>query len=153
MQNDMEQMSMFDQDICCGKMSPAHSAPTEEKTLESSLKKPQKSSTKMPLFLDLRKENGAIVDASWETGGALLGEYSMHSFGEFPNEDEESHLLQILEDNPHPKYYLSPKACQGILTRAERRGKELPPILREALLQMIAYPLNPVSQAEKEDTL
>jgi hypothetical protein len=32
-----------------------------------------------------------------------------------------------------PKYYLSSTACQGILRRAERRGKALPPMLDEAL--------------------
>jgi hypothetical protein len=32
-----------------------------------------------------------------------------------------------------PKYYLSPKACQGILRRAKNRDKELPPMLEEAL--------------------
>ena len=32
-----------------------------------------------------------------------------------------------------PKYYLSSKACQGILRRAEKRGKALPPILETAL--------------------
>ena len=68
-------------------------------------------------------------------GGALLGVYSTRSFGEFPNAAAESHLSQILEDNPRPKYFLSAKACQGILRRAERRGKELPEILREALIQ------------------
>lgn len=31
------------------------------------------------------------------------------------------------------RYYLSPKACAGILRRAEKRGKVLPPALREAL--------------------
>jgi hypothetical protein len=31
------------------------------------------------------------------------------------------------------KFYLSPKACSGILRRAEKRGKELPPLLRAAL--------------------
>ena len=50
----------------------------------------------------------------------------------------ESRLSQILEENAHPKYYLSARACEGILRRAEARGKELPPILKEALLQMIA---------------
>jgi len=30
---------------------------------------------------------------------------------------------------------LSPKACQGILRRAERRGKDLPPMLKAALEQ------------------
>ena len=32
-----------------------------------------------------------------------------------------------------PKYYLSAKACQGILRRAAKRGKELPSILETAL--------------------
>ena len=30
-------------------------------------------------------------------------------------------------------YYLSPKACQGILSRASKRGKELPQVLKAAL--------------------
>jgi hypothetical protein len=40
-----------------------------------------------------------------------------------------------LEENPHPKYFLSAKACQGILRRAAKRGKELPPMLKEALIR------------------
>jgi DNA (cytosine-5)-methyltransferase 1 len=43
-------------------------------------------------------------------------------------------LSQILETGPiPPKYFLSGKACAGILRRAERRGKELPGQLRRAL--------------------
>jgi hypothetical protein len=72
-------------------------------------------------------------DASWETDGASLGVYSMRNSGESPSVAVESRLSQILEDTPHPRYYLSAKACQGILRRAERRGKELPPMLKEAL--------------------
>lgn len=68
----------------------------------------------------------------WEDG-ALLGEYTMHSFGEYPNEENESRLSQILVDSPHPKYSLSAKACVGILNRAEKRGKALPAELKEAL--------------------
>ncbi|KQQ46910.1 hypothetical protein ASF69_04545 [Rhizobium sp. Leaf311] len=43
-------------------------------------------------------------------------------------------LSDILEtgDVP-PQYYLSPKACAGILRRAGNRGKELPPQLQAAL--------------------
>ena len=59
------------------------------------------------------------------------------NIGEGPNVERESTLLQILEDNAPEKYYLSAKACEGILRRAERRGKELPPILKEALKQQI----------------
>jgi hypothetical protein len=70
-------------------------------------------------------------------GGALLGEYSMHSFGESPNVDVESHLSQILEVDAPKKYYLSATACLGILRRARRREKELPFLLHEALIYMI----------------
>lgn len=43
-------------------------------------------------------------------------------------------LSDILEtgDVP-PQYYLSARACAGILRRAEKRGKDLPPQLRLAL--------------------
>ena len=78
---------------------------------------------------------GHLQDVSWEKGGALLGEYTMHSFGECPKEEKESRLSQILEDQPLPKYSLSTKACQGILRRADRRGKELPKQLRAALIK------------------
>jgi hypothetical protein len=42
-------------------------------------------------------------------------------------------LSQILQAEVPEKYYLSPKACQGILRRAAARGKELPEMLRVAL--------------------
>ena len=126
------QVSWFDQDTWFGKTYLEPLAPTEEKTSESSLKKSAKSQTRLPLFLDLRK-NGAMRDASWEMGGALLGEYTTPSFGESPREENVSRLSQILEEQAPQKYCLSAKACQGILNRAERRGKELPKELKEAL--------------------
>ena len=58
----------------------------------------------------------------------------MRSFGESPSVDAESHLSQILEDSPLQKYYLSAKACQGILNRAAQRGKDLPEALKTALV-------------------
>jgi hypothetical protein len=43
-------------------------------------------------------------------------------------------LSQTLEvGNVPQRFYLSAKACAGILRRAERRGKELPPALKAAL--------------------
>lgn len=42
-------------------------------------------------------------------------------------------MWQILEKNPHPKYYLSAKACRGILRRSIERAKPLPTELKEAL--------------------
>ena len=127
------QTSLFDQDIWSGKMSQEPSPPTKEKTSNASSKKQPKSSRRTPLYLNLQKADGHIPDASWETDGQSLGEYTMHSFGESPREENASHLSQILEEEAHPKYSLSAKACQGILNRASKRGKELPQILKEAL--------------------
>ena len=55
------------------------------------------------------------------------------NIGEKPRVPNPTHLSDILEENTDPKYNLSAKACQGILNRADKRGKKLPPILREAL--------------------
>jgi len=45
-----------------------------------------------------------------------------------------SSLSQILETGPIPRrFYLSSLACRGILRRAEKRGKTLPPSLQAAL--------------------
>lgn len=127
------QVSLFDHDSWSGRTSQGHSAATTEKTLPQSLKKrPKSSSRKPPLFLCLKRD-GPQADASWVTDGAFPGEFSTHSFGECPSVDVESHLSQILEVNPHPKYYLSAKACRGILNRAARRGKQLPEALKAAL--------------------
>lgn len=131
-------MTLFDQDTWSGKMSPEPSALTKAETLRQFSKKPSASlNRKPPLFLSLRKD-GPQADASWETDGALRGEFPTLSFGEHPislfhNGDGESRLWQILEEEPHPKYYLSGKACRGILTRAERRQKEIPALLKATL--------------------
>lgn len=42
------------------------------------------------------------------------------------------------------KYYLSPKACQGILRRAEKRGKELPESLKQALEKQSETPIDDI---------
>jgi hypothetical protein len=39
----------------------------------------------------------------------------------------------VLQDEVPSKYFLSPKAARGILRRAEKRGRELPPHLLSAL--------------------
>jgi hypothetical protein len=56
---------------------------------------------------------------------------------EAPSEEIPSRLSDILERYPDPKYNLSAKACQGISNRANRREKTLPPMLQEALEQVI----------------
>jgi hypothetical protein len=47
-------------------------------------------------------------------------------------------LSQVLESGPvHQRYFLSEKACSGILRRAEKRGKQLPEALRDALQAVV----------------
>ena len=48
-----------------------------------------------------------------------------------------SRLSEILQTDASEKYYLSTRACEGILRRAEKRGKELPKILKNALMNQI----------------
>lgn len=50
-----------------------------------------------------------------------------------------SFLSRTLQSEPVPaKYFLSPTAAKGILRRAERRGKALPPRLEQALTELAA---------------
>lgn len=91
------------------------------------------------LFLSLQKASGAKRATLKEINGALRGEPLMLNFGECPNEERESRLSWILEDNVPEKYYLSIRACEGILNRASRRGKALPEIPHTALLDMIEW--------------
>jgi len=57
---------------------------------------------------------------------------------ESPSVAVESSLSRVLETGVLPqRFFLSPTACAGILRRAERRGKALPPALKAALEQTI----------------
>jgi hypothetical protein len=87
------------------------------------------------MCLDLTTGHGNLLGQSyWEINSAWLGECWMLNTGVSPSAAVASSLSRILEAEPHPKYYLSRTACLGILRRAEARGKELPPQLREALM-------------------
>jgi hypothetical protein len=87
------------------------------------------------MCLDLNPDAGNLLGLPfWEMNSAWLGECWTLNTGESPNAAVVSSLSQILEDAPHPKYYLSKTACLGILRRAEARGKELPQQLKEALM-------------------
>lgn len=95
-------------------------------------------------FLDLRKTNqdgndGPKQDLSWEIIPLSLGEDLTLNFGEFPIDASESSLSLILEDNVPLKYYLSEKACRGILRRSEEKGTPLDPLLKQALWNTIVF--------------
>lgn len=122
------------QDSSCGKMLRAHIPPTAERISAPFLKKSVKSKIQMYLFLDLRT-NGQKPEKSWEKISLSHGECWTHNISESLREENASTLSQILQDNVPEKYYLSPKACLGILRRASERGKELPAVLKKALEQ------------------
>ena len=135
------QLTFADLGISSGKTSPEPSRQKKEKTSRQSSKKSSRSSNRKPPLCLCLKKDGQQPDAytmTWEDG-ALLGAYTTHSFGESPSVDVGSRLSQILEVSPHPKYYLSAKASEGILHRAERRGTDLPPILKEALVAQSVF--------------
>lgn len=67
----------------------------------------------------------------------LHGGCSTPNIGVCPSAVKESTLWQILQADAPEKYYLSAKACKGILRRAEKRGKQLPLMLREALEEAV----------------
>lgn len=103
----------------------------------------------------------------WEDG-AWPGGYTMHSITVYPNGEKgfaywltsadsphpryclslnlserprvanPTRLSDILEENADPKYNLSSRACQGILNRAAKRGKQLPEILKTALENQVS---------------
>ena len=122
------------QNTLFGKMSPGHLAVIKGMTLKPCLKKSQK-----PVFQYLQAENG--VTPEWLEAAELqpLGDCSTLNIGEYPNEERVSTLSEVLEVITPSKYYLSATACEGILRRAERRKKKLPPDLETALIQQTEY--------------
>lgn len=61
---------------------------------------------------------------------------STRNTGECPNADAEYTLAAILADDPPTRYFLSVRAMDGILSRASRRGKQLPELLVMAIAGM-----------------
>ena len=131
------QACLFDLVIYAGKMSPEHSpaALRREKTSGLSSRRSSELVSLPYMFLDLSEDAGNLLGESyWEIHSPWRGDASMLNTGPAPRSAENVYSLwQILEDQPHSKYYLTRKACQGILRRARERGKELPPQLEDAL--------------------
>lgn len=85
-----------------------------------------------------RMADGTWVLSSgrWPTSGFLTSptELSTLSSSESPSDAAGCSLSDVLEPEPVPdRYYLSARAARGVLRRAEKRGRDLPPLLLEAL--------------------
>ena len=131
-----EQLSMFGQDLWYGKMFPAPLVQERQraKTSESFWRR-SSALTAIPFqSLDLTPGAGNLLgEFYWELISPWRGGASTLNTGVSPRDAKESSLSQILQADPPLKYYLSPKACLGILRRAFERGKELPKKLERAL--------------------
>ena len=75
------------------------------------------------------------------TGFLTLNTYEHNAFPEQSHKCEDvSSLSDILETGDvQQRYYLTKRACQGIILRAERKEKELPQKLKQALLDVINH--------------
>ena len=128
------QLSLF------GRTYPEPSPVTTERTSEQSWKNLPAWSNQTLLFLDLQGgADGAKPEQSPGTDGLWRGDSWTVNISEWPSAESVSLLSSTLEVNAPEKYYLSARACQGILTRASRRGKKLPDLLQTALLEMIEW--------------
>ena len=133
---EVEQLSMFGQDTWHGRTCPVPLVQEHPKARTSGSSWKRSSALKAIPFqsLDLTPGAGNLLgEFYWELISPWRGGASTLNTGVSPRGAKESSLSQILQADPPLKYYLSPKACLGILRRAYERGKELPPKLEGAL--------------------
>ena len=73
----------------------------------------------------------------WQTAGmAWGGECLTLRVSDLPSDGNACSLSEVLEPETDARYFLTAKACAGILTRADRRGKIIPEPLRTLLQQL-----------------
>ena len=136
MKNVDGQVSLFAPDTWSGKMSPVHSQAERRKAKTSGLSWRKLFELKYIPFLslDLTPGSGNLLgEYEWELISPWRGDASMLNTGVSPREEIVSFLWSILQAIVHKKYYLTRKACPGILRRAKERGKMLPPLLENVL--------------------
>lgn len=87
------------------------------------------------MSLDLTPGAGNLLDEFyWEILSPWRGESLILNTGPAPPSGAAGSILwSILEERPHPKYFLTRRACAGIIRRASERGKPLPEQLRISL--------------------
>lgn len=124
-----DQASLFAPDSSAGKTCPVPSpaADPKEKTSGWCWKKRLALCCPDYMYLDLTPGNGNLVGGyRWEIRSPSLGVSSMPNTGVSPRDAAVSFLSQILEDSAPERFFLTRKACRGILRRARVRGKRLP---------------------------
>ena len=97
---------------------------------------PSGSSLKTCQVYSLAMEGETLPSSfnGWQSAGmAWDGECLTVRALDLPSDASVCLLSQVLETEVDARYFLSPKACAGILRRAEARGKVIPEPLRSAL--------------------
>lgn len=100
------------------------------------------SKTSPVYFLQIGEQISEESSFDWPKSGTVLrhGSHWIPNSLALPREGAECSgfprvtLSQILQKDAPSKYWLSKKACAGILRRAAKRGKSLPPQLEQAFL-------------------
>lgn len=141
------QMSMFDRVLPRGRMSPERFPARTEKTFKSSLRSSYTLKNHTFMLLDLRPGAGNILGPCWEYDPVWLGPPGTLNTSECPKGVVGSSLSQILQAIVQLKYYLSRKACLGILKRSKKRGKPLPAQLKAALMAQAGLASAPVDNS------
>ena len=85
-------------------------------------------------------------------GGEQQEKYYLNC-SEKPLMEKKIRLSDILEESANPKYNLSAKACEGILRRANARGKKLPEVLEKALIAQSRFKNEPEKQGGVKESL
>ena len=92
-----------------------------------------------PEFCQTKEMRSDNFSQGWQNSGMSMptGCWTLN-ISECHSDADVCSLSDVLEDQAsiQPKFYLSQKACAGILRRAEKRGKELPEPLEAALRQV-----------------
>ena len=120
---------------CCLKTFRELFPQTKEMTLDTFLDQWSKG-----MFLSLKTDGRTQESVSQKMGTESWsgGCWTLNT-SESLNDAVESSLYSVLEHGGGTRRYcLSPRACEGILRRAEKRGKVLPPLLEETLQEMVA---------------
>ena len=86
---------------------------------------------------DRQGENGRTLVVCMDPKEQSRGDASMPNISTWHNGASVCSLSAVLETGQIPqRFFLSGRACRGILSRAERRGKKLPPTLESALREV-----------------
>jgi hypothetical protein len=83
-----------------------------------------------------RRKGGAIQESVQARSGRWPGACLTLDTSESPNGAVGCFLSEVQESQVASRFFLSQKAARGILRRAKRRGKKLPPRLEAALTQV-----------------